>query len=186
MKEGWTDHPLGRPPTVGDKIVEVANGYLGQKEVSGNMGFEDQVFGERMKAVGWEKTQAWCAYFAELVWKDAYREFKPELLKDLDKLFSATAVGCWANFNKDKRFKCDRIPQPGDVVIWQSYDNGKPDWRGHAGIVTVSYSDWFVSIEGNTNSTMEREGIEVAKQKRRMLFNVKDGLRLKGFIHPVI
>ena len=184
MKEGWINHPLGRPPTIGDKIVEVANGFLGQQEISGNMGFEDSVFEKKMKAIGWEKTQAWCAYFTELVWKEAYKEFKPELLVDLDKLFSATAIRCWTNFNKDERFKCDKIPQPGDIVIWQHYNDGKPDWRGHAGIVAVVSDDWFVSIEGNTNSAGGREGIEVAKQKRRLLFNVKQGLRLKGFIHP--
>ena len=74
MKEGWKEHPLGNPFTIGDKIVEIAMNYLGQEEVSGNMGFEDDEFEKKMKAVGWEKGQAWCAYFAELVWKEAYKE----------------------------------------------------------------------------------------------------------------
>ena len=186
MKESWKEHPLGNPFTIGDKIVEIAMNYLGQEEVSGNMGFEDSMFEKKMKAVGWEKRQAWCAYFTELVWKEAYRESYPDLVLTLDKLFSGSAVKTWVNFNNSKQFASGRIPGVGSVVVWQNYIDGKPDWRGHAGIVTSVYAERFISVEGNSNSEGGREGIEIAIQKRRMLFDNDNGLRLKGFIYPFI
>ena len=185
MKEGWTKHPLGSPPTIIDKIVEVATYYLGQKEFPGNMGFESPVFEKKLKSVAWEEGQAWCAHFAELVWKEAYEQFYPDMIPVLEKLFSGSAVKTWVHFSKDKQFICNKAPQRGCVVIWQYYKDGKPDWRGHAGIVTFVYANRFISIEGNSNSSGGREGIEVAIQKRMVEFDTKDGLRLKGFIHPV-
>ena len=174
--------------TINELILYNARKFLGQQEIKGNQGFKDKDFQEKISECGWLKGQAWCAYFAELAWKEAYRVHDKEKVKILNKLFSAGAVKTYNNFRKSD-FIVDKIPEEGSVVIWQNYRDGKPHWTGHAGIVYKIYSDdsaRFETIEGNSNSRGGREGIEVAKQLRELNFEPKErGLVLKGFIHPI-
>jgi len=167
-------------------IVNTACNYIGYCEISGNKGFQNEKFEDLMKNVGWQKGQAWCAYFTELVWKEAYQQYNAYMFPTLDKLFSAGAVATFNNFKKVKEFEISEIPVPGSVVIWQKYKDGMPHWTGHAGIVTEVYKDVFKSVEGNTNDSGGREGIEVAEKLRDVDFRIlPNTLVLKGFIHPV-
>jgi hypothetical protein len=159
--------------------AEIAKKYIGQKEIPDNQGFINEDFEKLISACGWKKGQAWCAYFAELVWKEAF----PDLFPVLDKLFNAGAVNTWSNFSQSDQFICDRVPESGAIAIWQTYKNYAPYWTGHAGIVDYMFEDKFMTIEGNTNSQGGREGIEVASKIRTFDFNAKlNGLVLKGFI----
>lgn len=188
-----------------EKIVEVALSYEGKTEFRGNAGFHDGDFQDAMEAVGWQKGQAWCAYFAELVWKEAYGHFEStdDEIAELDKLFSPGAVVTYNNFNKEWRhrdkskknqefYEVSQEPKKGDLIVWQSYKNGKAHWTGHVGIVVGVFPDegkvW--TMEGNTNSKGGREGIEVAKKTRKVgadMFRPKlRGLVLKGFISPKV
>lgn len=180
---------------INELIVYTARKYIGLQEIKGNLGFKDERFEQLMKEVGWQKGQAWCAYFTELVWKSAYsnytnKQFVINYNKLLDKLFSAGAVKTYNNFKNSDMFEVNKTPEPGCVVIWQYYKDSKPHWSGHAGIVIKVYSDdsdKFETIEGNTNSQGGREGIEVAKKIRTLDFEPKQrGLVLKGFIHPIV
>lgn len=158
---------------------EVAIKYIGQTEKPGNMGFNDEEFEAKMKAVGFKRSHAWCAYFAELVFKEAY----PEKFKELDKLFSASAVKTYKNF-RDAGYPMHNTPEKDCLVIWQMHKNGKPQWQGHAGIVVrVEPNNWiFESVEGNTNDGGGREGYIVAMRSRRHLAKVDNGLKVLGFI----
>lgn len=173
--------------TINETILYFARKYLGEKELKGNSGFEDSDFQLKMEDCGWDSGQAWCAYYLELIWKEAYKNCDSTMIKELDKLFSAGAVRTWNNF-KGSDFVTDRNPQEGCGVIWQNYKAGQPHWTGHAGIVYKVYSDdsgLIETIEGNTNSSGGREGIEVAKKIRPLNFDPKvNGLVLLGFIHP--
>jgi hypothetical protein len=171
------------------KIVELCYKYEGKEEVKGNMGFKDDIFEQKMEAVGFEKGQAWCSYFAELAWREAYGNFNSLLDNILDKLFSANAVKTWENFKKCKKFKTGIVPEVGDLVVWAYYRNGEPKkngiWTlGHIGVITKPEQLYFYSMEGNTNSQGGREGIEVAEKKRDYDFYKNNGLRLLGFIKP--
>lgn len=157
---------------------EIAAKYLGQKEKPGNMGFQDADFERRMMQVGFVKSHAWCAYFAELVFKEAY----PEKFSELDKLFSGSTVQTFRNF-RDAGYIIGNVPQLDTLVIWQSMKAGKPQATGHAGIVTKVISTWeFESIEGNTSGEGSREGWIVGKQSRKVLADVQTGLKILGFI----
>jgi hypothetical protein len=161
------------------KAAEIALKYVGQQEKINNSGFKDENFEARMDKVGWQFGQAWCAFFAELVWKEAF----PEKFKELDHLFNGGAVATWNNFSKNSDFVCDKVPEPGALVIWQNYKNGMPHWTGHVGIVVSVSETSIISVEGNTNSKGGREGVEVAKKIRPLNFETKQsGLVLKGFI----
>jgi len=158
---------------------EIAAKYLGQTEKPGNIGFNDTDFENKMLAVGFQKTHAWCAYFAELVFKEAY----PNKFSEFDNLFSASAVQTFKNF-RDASYLIHELPQVDCLVIWQTMKDGKAHWSGHAGIVvSVESNRWiFESIEGNTNDGAGREGYIVAKHTRKTLKEVDNGLKVLGFI----
>ncbi len=161
-----------------NKAVETALKYIGQTEKPGNQGFTQLDFEKKMEAVGFQKSQAWCAYLTELVFKEAY----PEKLKEFDKLFNASAVKTYTNF-KNAAYPINEVPHPGNLVIWQMQKDGKPHWTGHAGIVVgVIDNETFESVEGNTNDHGGREGYIVAKRIRKTLKDVENGLRVLGFV----
>jgi len=75
------------------------------------------------------------------------------------------------------------VPREGHLVIWQTQKNGVPQATGHAGIVGKVTDNWiFESIEGNTNDGGGREGYVVAKRTRKHIKDVKDGLKVLGFV----
>lgn len=167
-------------------IVNVANSYLGQQEIRGNRGFIDEVFERKMRTVGWDTGQAWCAYFAELVWKEAYAHHNSFMIAELNELFSGSAVRTYSNFRKSRRFSAESIPVPGALVVWQKYVGEEPHWQGHIGVVVSEPDETgkYWAIEGNTNAAGGREGIEVAK-KLNIVGARRGSLREKGFILPV-
>lgn len=156
----------------------IARKYLGKTEKPGNAGFHDAEFERKMTEVGFMKTHAWCAYFAELVAKEAI----PAKFAEFDRLFSGSAVTTFNNF-MNAGYKASSFPQVGNLVIWQRFNDGKAHWSGHAGIVDEVISPTqFVSIEGNTNDRGGREGYIVAPHVRLTHSKPKFGLHLKGFI----
>lgn len=160
-------------------VTEVAKKYIGETETPRNSGFNNSIFEAKMVAVGFQEGHAWCAYFTELVFKEAY----PQFAKELDKLFSASTIATFRNF-KNAGYRISLEPQPDNLVIWQNYKDGVPQATGHAGIVSwVDIDKWhFRSIEGNTSSKGVREGYIVGEQSRKVLANVNDGLKVLGFI----
>jgi hypothetical protein len=52
--------------TINEKILQIAEKYLGITEKPGNSGWYDEAFEAKMIARGWLRVEAWCAYFAEL------------------------------------------------------------------------------------------------------------------------
>lgn len=158
--------------------AEVALKYIGQTEVPGNMGFNDATFQAKMVSVGFQKTHAWCSYFAELVFKEAY----PEKSAEFTERFSGSTVLTFNNF-KLAGYLIGHVPYPNNLVIWRSYKNGKALPTGHAGIVIDVKSTWeFMSVEGNTSDEKSREGYIVARHERKVLKDVTNGLKILGFI----
>tara|TARA_R110002153_G_scaffold189041_4_gene341891 strand:+ start:5293 stop:5976 length:684 start_codon:yes stop_codon:yes gene_type:complete len=162
-------------------IKDVAEKYIGQTEIKGNMGFTNPSFEKTMKSVGWKVSYQWCALFAELVWFESFQG-NEKMLKIIKDCFSASAFKTFLNFEKIGR--TSKTPEVGSVVIWRQVKRGVPQWTGHAGIVTEIHKDYFVSIEGNTNDAGGREGYIVATKKRKYSFKVFNGLELVGFINP--
>lgn len=168
---------------IGITIARTASSFVGQEEITGNLGFKDDQFQKMMEAVGWKRGEAWCAYFAELVWKLAYANHQ-DVNQELDGLFSGSTVQTWKNFSASE-WATDQIPELGSVAIWQKFKNGEAQWSGHAGIVVDIEDNRFSSVEGNTNDQGGREGYIVARKDRLYRFNTESGLRLLGFIKPI-
>ena len=175
-------HPIPLDMSVNsDRVIEVARKYIGIREKPNNSGFLDSEFQKRMEHVGWVKSYAWCTYFVELV----FREALPQYDVIFNKLFSGSATTTYKNFELDESgiFLTNRtIPKLGAAAIFRH----GVGWQGHAGIVEdiVTASNYFLDIEGNTNSEGGREGIEVAAKQRDISAPLKEnGLNLVGFIY---
>ncbi len=159
------------------KPEDVARKYIGFTEKPGNKGFNDVVFENKMIQEGFQSGHAWCCYFAELVFKEAF----PAKVAEFNKLFSASTVQTFRNF-KNANYIISDIPVKGYLVIWQTQKDGVPQSTGHAGIVSEVYDkELFKSIEGNTNDKGGREGYIVAEKLRRVK-KVTNGLQVLGFI----
>ena len=164
-----------------EEIVANAVSYIGQREnaARNNSGFLDPAFEAEMKEEGWQKSWAWCAIFAKVVFKNVF----PERAAELDKLFSPSAVQTFRNF-KNAGHAISNVPTAGALVIWQTMDDGKAMATGHVGIVvSVANPLTFETVEGNTSGEGVREGWILAKRDRKVIPDVKNGLKIMGFIH---
>lgn len=164
------------------RIIDVAKSYIGKRELPNNGGWSDKDFEKKMIEMGWNKGDPWCALEGELIWKEAYGK-DSQYYPLLDRLFSASATATAANFIASKDFETGMIPKPGALAIWR---HGK-GWTGHLGVVVSVKDDNnnFDSVEGNTNSSGGREGIETANKQRKAKEPFKlNGLNLICFVYP--
>lgn len=131
---------------VAKEIVKVASSYIGEEEVSGNSGFKNPVLEKQMREIGWQTGHAWCAYFAELVWKEAFSsfdEFSEISMRSLfRRLFSANSLRTFDNF-KNTGWGIDSEPTIGAMAIW------KRPHGGHIDIVTHVGKKDFLVVGGN-------------------------------------
>lgn len=171
--------------TINDKILQIAAGYLGKDEEPGNSGWYDEGFETKMFARGWHPSEAWCAYFAELVWYEAYEGYT-HIQRDVNRLFSGSAVQTLRNFQEEGLdWVVSRNFVPGCIIAFQRYKDGAAHWSGHLAIGVEAVNDVVSSIDGNSNPTGGREGYTVARVKRVINFKpVHNGLVMIGFIHP--
>ena len=161
-----------------DQIVKEALFYVGQREEHGNSGFINGSFEIEMKEEGWQEGWAWCCLFAKVVFKNVY----PERAAELNKLFSPSCVKTYQNA-RDGGYLINELPNVGNLVLWQSVKEGKPQATGHAGIVIKLKSTWeFESVEGNGSEKGSREGTTVVIQQRKVLKDVWNGLKVIGFV----
>jgi hypothetical protein len=171
------------PNPMNDRIVKIAESYIGKTEKPGNKGFNDPEFERKMRAVGFLPGHAWCAYFGELVWTEAYAGHK--MLPVITRLFSPSAVSTFSNFSNSKHFMISPdIPTLGALAIWR-YGDG---WQGHLGVVTAFdiKNNRMVTADGNTNDKGGREGYIVANRPRRIIRpHSKTDLNLLGFVYPI-
>jgi hypothetical protein len=165
-----------------NRVVRYARKFIGEDEISGNMGFANEQFEELMRKYGdFDKGQAWCMSFAKMVW---LKKFGLKYRDDLDRLITPSTQQTWANFKNEGsgKYLVGEKPSKGAIVIWQRYVNGSGTYSGHAGIVQDFDNKQFETVEGNTNDAGGSEGYTVAEKIRPYAWGVDNGLRLKGFI----
>jgi hypothetical protein len=170
--------------SIDEKIIDVAKSYIGQTEIKGNKGFIDPDFEDLMRSVGFQTNHAWCSYFAELVWRQAYAH-DPAALAIIKKLFSGSSYRTLRNFEK-AGYKAEKTARAGSIVIWRKKRNWEYSRFGHVGICIEVGDDYFKTVEGNTNAAGSREGETVAMKTRKYSFQKENGLELAGFIHPIV
>jgi hypothetical protein len=133
-----------------------------------NAGFVDPSFEAMMKAVGWQGSQAWCAYYIKLVLMQMF-SFDREWLS---KTLTGSSFGNFyavQNKNKagDNRYVAytDDSWQIGDVFCLKNISGS----GGHTGMILEVLSDGKIkTIEGNTNLGGAREGDRVLSITRTL------------------
>lgn len=160
------------------KIIAFSKALVGQREIAGNLGFQSEEFESLIKEVGWKVGDAWCVYFAKLVF---YQKAPAFLKSKVKTIFTGSSQTTWDRISRDPAFVTSKVPRPGDFVVWQTFKNGIGQWSGHAGIVTKVGLGSFQTVEGNTNTTGSSEGYIVAEKTREYTWQTNNGLRLKGF-----
>jgi hypothetical protein len=152
-------------------IVSIAKGYVGKEEIKENKGFKDALFQKEMVSVGWQVGDAWCAYFAELIWIKAFSletgTFDVAKTKEfMTKVFSANSLRTLKNF-EDAGWAIERHPSVGALAIW------KRQGGGHIDIVTRVNKTSFDAIGGNLSD-------KVTEVKRT--YPDSDGMNIQGFV----
>lgn len=166
-------------------ILETAKSFVGQKEISGNMGFIQPFFMKLMESIGWKKKWAWCSMFCKLVYTEAYKKLGLDP-KRMTKFISPSVQQTRANFIKAgypiitdwKQVK------PGAYISWVSSSDRT---KGHTGILVefIENGAKMITIEGNTNAEGSREGDSVAKKTRAAVVGKGKGLILQGWFNAL-
>lgn len=136
--------------TAGESALAVAKTQVCKKEnpLGSNWGHPVQDY---LAAVGINFPASWCMAFV----------YWCAVQAGVDKLMyrSGGVLKVWQK--TPAKYKVYKDPQPGDIFIM---DKGKG--LGHTGFVEKTDGTFIYTIEGNTNDTGSREGIEVARLQR--------------------
>jgi hypothetical protein len=108
-----------------------------------------------LQSVGINFPASWCAAFVYWCFKKG-AEMEGSGKNNLPK--TAGVMKMWEKTPPENRVT---VPEPGDIFIM---DFGKG--LGHTGIVEQVDETFIYTVEGNTNDTGGREGIEVSRRQR--------------------
>lgn len=144
------------------QVLDVARAELGAREVpmnSNNVKYNTAYYGREVYDGLWGTKFPWCVVF---VWWCFQQAGAAELFYGGGKTASCTALRDWAKQNGQWVTGGYR---PGDVVIYDWHDDGKPD---HCGIIETVGGSTVVAIEGNTAIGNDSNGGEVMRRTRTL------------------
>ena len=146
-----------------DRALEIAITQIGQKEdpIGSNWGHPVKDY---LAAVGITFPASWCMAFVYWCYVGAAKYLA---ILPIPLIRSGGVLHVWENTSSKRRFS---TPEIGDIFIID-FGHG----LGHTGIVEYIDGEFIHTVEGNTNDTGSREGIEVCRRRR----TIKS---MKGFI----
>lgn len=174
-----------KPSSLMQAILETAQSFVGQKEISGNMGFKQPFFLRLMESIGWRRSWAWCSMFCKLVYTEASKKVGVDP-KNITKHISPSVQRTKANFIKagiPLQTDWTKV-KPGAYISWVS---SRDRAKGHTGIL-IEFLDngkKMKTIEGNTNAEGSREGDSVAVKIRNAEVGKGSSLILQGWFNVV-
>lgn len=147
---------IGNTKTLSQKALEIAISQIGQKEnpLGSNWGHPVQDY---LASVNITFPAAWCYAFQYWCFDQASHQLniRNPLIK------TGSVLKAWNTALPSNKVKT--IPQSGDIFI-MSLGGG----LGHCGIIeSIQNNELLTTIEGNTNDTGSREGIEVERKNIR-------------------
>lgn len=143
-------------------LLDITRRELGACEVpmnSNNVKYNTAYYGREVYDGLWGTKFPWCVVF---VWWCFQQAGAAELFYGGGKTASCTALRDWAKQNGQWVTGGYR---PGDVVIYDWHDDGKPD---HCGIIETVGGSTVVAIEGNTAIGNDSNGGEVMRRTRTL------------------
>ena len=164
--------PAGVPATtLQTHLLQVAGGEIGVAETSRNRGPEiAKYWSATSYPGGMDERQPWCAAFVAWCVREAMvRRWGSESAAPFRRCRSARAFDWTAWGRLEPAVDIARSPRAGDIAVYRF---------SHIGIVVEAGGGTdFEAIEGNTDDSGGREGVEVAV-RRRQIRQAKAFLRL--------
>jgi hypothetical protein len=136
-----------------DKALQIAISQIGQDEKPHGSNWGEPVK-TYLHSVGIDFPASWCMGFVYWCYKNA----ASELGIDNPAFKSGGVLNVWNNTPASHKAT---TPSVGSIFI-MDFGHG----LGHTGIVERFDETFIYSIDGNTNDTGSREGIEVCRRKR--------------------
>ena len=146
-----------------EDLIKIAEGEIGKEEIPLGSNWGPHVK-KYLNSVGINFPASWCMAF--VYW------CIDEACKKNGILNKAYKTGGVLKFYQMMKPNVVAIPKPGDIFIM---DYGKG--LGHTGIVVKTDKTFVYTIEGNTNDSGSREGIEVCR-KQRPISKIKAFIRM--------
>lgn len=156
------------------RLIELATSLVGTHEVGGeNKGPDVEAFQRTVD--GKAQGEAWCLAFVQYCVTGVCDEMGVP-----NPLFPTEH--CMTLWDKTHFSKRTQTPEPGMLILWQHYKDGKPTMQGHVGIVARVSDRYVDTIEGNTGSGkgVVREGDGVYARQRNL--GDAGAMHLKGYI----
>jgi len=168
----------------GKKVVAIARGYIGQKEISGNQGFVNPTFNRKMYGVGFIKGQPWCGWFGKLSWKEGGLFFPmivPGSAMLIEMSLNPELKPFWVNKPEDIL--------PGSMAVFARYKNGVRKSNGHIAVVEKCEDGMLHTVDGNTTGDKQSREGNVVDDKSfdlKSAWTRNNGLRLMGIYLPIV
>lgn len=166
-------------------LVSEAEKWLSVREKgSPNHGPDVEMFQKEVD--GKAQGEPWCMAFAQFCIAQVDRALGPKAAFYRKSWIYRTehCLTCWDRSPSGARAMLHEI-EPGMLVIWQFYKDGKATTNGHVGIVhSIVSKGEIMTIEGNTQdrSHVVREGDGVYLMRRKIQYD--GSFRLKGILRP--
>ena len=144
------------------QILDIARAQLGTRESpagSNTVKYNTAYYGRKVYDGLWGTTFPWCVVFCWWCFREAGAS---ELFYGGGKTASCTELRDWAK--RSGRWVISDY-RPGDVVIYDWHDDGRPD---HCGIIETAGGSTVVAIEGNTGIGNDSNGGEVMRRTRAL------------------
>ncbi len=95
------------------------------------------------------RSEDWCGDFAAAIWT-GHNKPDPDHFPRIPRNYASSQAWRTETGSNYHDFSADRMPRPGDVVVWQSEESPS---HGHVGVVTVVDTDArrIHTIEGNVD-----------------------------------
>jgi hypothetical protein len=142
--------------TLGQLALKYAIAELGKQEIPLGSNWGPHVR-KYLQSVGLDFPAAWCAAFVYWCFAQAAKEMG--IPNPVPK--TGGVLNMWRLADAKNKMKATIEPQRGDIFIM---DYGKG--LGHEGIVEKKDATFVYNVEGNTNDSGSREGIEVTRKQR--------------------
>lgn len=166
-----------------ERIVVTAKEFLQEKNINDCSDLNEPMFQSKIQEFDWDLAFAAASTTCEIIWKIAIGRESLMEWRQLDKLFTPSPVGTYANFRGCRNYKTGNIPEIGALAVWKKGNT----WQGHMSIVTEVAEDKrsFTVVEGRALSGSENSMIEISERKDK---NVSlpfrdDKLNLMGFVY---
>jgi hypothetical protein len=169
---------------ISEKVVVTAKGFLERSNFNDNREFNEPIYQVKLSHFNWELKFAAASIFCEVVWKISVGKGSLTEWQELDRIFTPSPFGTYANFMGNSNYKKGNRPEEGALAFWKKGNS----WQAHMAVVTGVSEDGnsFDTVEARALIGSEDKFLDISERlgKRVKLPFAVDKLNLLGFVYP--